>query len=84
MLKKILLPTIFLVLTYGFWVSPNCKTIAAGIAIFLFGMLSLEDGIRVFTGGGGGRERLLRLQMACRKRMLHSSCRHSDSTVFAQ
>lgn len=82
MLKKILLLTIFLVLAYGFWVSPNCKTIAAGIAIFLFGMLSLEDGIRVFTGGG--RERLLRLQMACRKRMLHSSCRHSDSTVFAQ
>jgi len=41
MLKKILLPTILLVLAYGFWVSPNFKAIAAGIAIFLFGMLSL-------------------------------------------
>ena len=35
MLRRILLPTILLVLAYGFWVSPNFKTIAAGIAIFL-------------------------------------------------
>jgi phosphate:Na+ symporter len=47
-----------LVLAYGFWVSPNIKTIAAGVAIFLFGMLSLEEGFRAFTGGG--LERLLR------------------------
>jgi len=58
MLKKILLPTILLVLAYGFWVSPNFKTIAAGIAIFLFGMLSLEQGFQSFTGGV--LERLLR------------------------
>ena len=58
MLKKILLPTILLVLAYGFWVSPNFKTIAAGIAIFLFGMLSLEQGFQAFTGGT--LERLLR------------------------
>ncbi len=51
MLKKILLPTIFLVLAYGFWVSPDFKEIAAGVAIFLFGMLSLEEGFRAFTGG---------------------------------
>ncbi len=51
MLRKILLPTIFLVLTYGFWVSPNFKQIAAGVAIFLFGMLALEQGFRTFTGG---------------------------------
>ncbi len=51
MLKKILLPTILLVLAYGFWVSPNFKAIAAGVAIFLFGMLSLEEGFRAFTGG---------------------------------
>ena len=57
-MKKILLPTILLVLAYGFWVSPNFKTIAAGIAIFLFGMLSLEQGFQAFTGGG--LERLLR------------------------
>jgi phosphate:Na+ symporter len=58
MMKKILLPTILLVLAYGFWVSPNFKTIAAGIAIFLFGMLSLEQGFQAFTGGT--LERLLR------------------------
>jgi phosphate:Na+ symporter len=51
MLKKILIPTIFLILGYGFWVSPNFKEIAAGVAIFLFGMLSLEEGFKAFTGG---------------------------------
>jgi phosphate:Na+ symporter len=58
LLKKIFLPTILLVLAYGFWVSPNVKLIAAGVAIFLFGMLSLEEGFRAFTGGG--LERMLR------------------------
>ncbi len=51
MLRKILLPTIFFVLAYGFWYSPDFKEIAAGVAIFLFGMLSLEEGFRAFTGG---------------------------------
>ena len=51
MLRKILLPTILLVLAYGFWVSPDFKEIAAGVAIFLFGMLFLEDGFKAFTGG---------------------------------
>ncbi len=36
---------------YGFWISPNFKEISAGVAIFLFGMLSLEQGFRAFTGG---------------------------------
>ncbi len=51
MLRKILLPTIFALLAYGFWASADFKEIAAGIAIFLFGMLSLEEGFRAFTGG---------------------------------
>lgn len=51
MLKRILLPTILLLLAYGFWVSPNFKEIAAGVAIFLFGMLALEEGFRAFSGG---------------------------------
>jgi len=51
MLRKILLPTIFLLLGYGFWVSTEFKTITAGVAIFLFGMLSLEEGFKFFTGG---------------------------------
>ncbi|MGB5727166.1 MAG: Na/Pi symporter [Thiogranum sp.] len=58
MLRKIFLPTILLILAYGFWVSPNVKMIAAGVAIFLFGMLSLEEGFRAFTGGT--LERMLR------------------------
>jgi len=51
MLKKILLPIIFSVLAYGFWMSPDFKEISAGVAIFLFGMLSLEEGFKAFTGG---------------------------------
>ena len=58
MLRKILLPSIFLILGFGFWVSPDFKTISAGVAIFMFGMLSLEEGFRAFTGGR--LERLLR------------------------
>ncbi len=51
MLNRILLPTIFIILSWGFWVSPDFKVIAAGVSIFLFGMLSLETGFKVFTGG---------------------------------
>lgn len=51
MIRKILLPTIFLLLTYGFWLSPDFKAITAGVAIFLFGMLALEEGFKAFTGG---------------------------------
>lgn len=59
MLRRILLPSIFLVLAWGFWVSPDFKEIAAGVAIFLFGMLSLEEGFKAFTGGV--LEKLLRV-----------------------
>ena len=51
MLRRIVLPVIFLVLAYGFWSSEEFKTVAAGVAIFLFGMLSLEEGFKTFTGG---------------------------------
>jgi len=51
MLRRIILPVIFAILVYGFWVSPDFKEIAAGVAIFLFGMLFLEEGFRAFTGG---------------------------------
>ena len=40
-----------ILLGYGFWISPNFKEITAGVAIFLFGMLSLEEGFRAFSGG---------------------------------
>lgn len=51
MLKKLLLPVVFLFLAGGFWLSADFKTISAGVAIFLFGMLSLEQGFSAFTGG---------------------------------
>ncbi|MEI6893566.1 MAG: Na/Pi symporter [Colwellia sp.] len=51
MFRKIFLLSIFIILTYGFWVSPDFKEIAAGVAIFLFGMISLEEGFKAFTGG---------------------------------
>jgi phosphate:Na+ symporter len=44
-------------LLLAFWFSPDAQEIAAGVAIFLFGMLMLEDGFKLF--GGGALERVL-------------------------
>ncbi|MCU4652988.1 Na/Pi cotransporter family protein [Roseibacterium sp. SDUM158016] len=51
------LPIIIGALLLTFWVSPDAQEIAAGVAIFLFGMLMLEDGFKLF--GGGALERVL-------------------------
>ncbi len=51
MIRKIILPTIVLILGYGFWISPNFKEVSAGVAVFLFGMLALEDGFKLLSGG---------------------------------
>ena len=51
MLRSFLLPLILLILAYGFWISPDFKEISAGVAIFLFGMLTLEEGFKSFSGG---------------------------------
>ena len=51
MLRNIFLPTILVILGYGFFISPDFKEISAGVAIFLFGMLTLEEGFKVFSGG---------------------------------
>ena len=51
MTRNALLLSIFAFLGYGFWISPDFKTIAAGVAIFLLGMLSLEKGFKSFSGG---------------------------------
>jgi len=40
-----------LFLGYLFWLNPLFQEIAAGLAIFLFGMIALEQGFRAFTGG---------------------------------
>lgn len=49
--KRALLPAIVCVLIFGFWLSPDFQEIAAGVAIFLFGMMMLEDGFNQFSGG---------------------------------
>lgn len=50
-MHKALLPIVIPLLSYGFWLSEEFKSIAAGVSIFLFGMLSLEQGFKAFTGG---------------------------------
>jgi phosphate:Na+ symporter len=50
-MHKALLLIVILLLSYGFWLSDEFKGIAAGVSIFLFGMLSLEQGFKAFTGG---------------------------------
>jgi phosphate:Na+ symporter len=51
MLGRIILPSVFLVLFYGFWVSSSFKDIAAGVSLFLFGMLCMEQGFKALSGG---------------------------------
>lgn len=50
-MPKILLAALLALLAYGFWLSPDFREIAAGIALFLLGMISLEKGFKVFSGG---------------------------------
>lgn len=52
MLRRILLPTIALVLVYGLWISGDFAEVASGVALFLFGMLCMEQGFKAFSGGG--------------------------------
>lgn len=40
-----------LLLAVAMWWSPDLKSIAAGLALFLLGMLSLDEGFKTFTGG---------------------------------
>lgn len=51
MLKRIFFPAILVVLAYGFAVSSSFSEIAAGVALFLFGMLCMEQGFKAFSGG---------------------------------
>jgi phosphate:Na+ symporter len=51
MLGRIFLPSLFLLLAYGFWASTSFKDIAAGVALFLFGMLCMEQGFKAYSGG---------------------------------
>lgn len=38
-------------LSYSFWLSPGWMELCAGLALFLFGMQCLEDGLRQVAGG---------------------------------
>ncbi|MEZ5470385.1 MAG: Na/Pi symporter [Marinicella sp.] len=51
LIKKMVLPLILILMGYAFWRSDNIEQIAAGIAIFLFGMLAIEDGFQKLSGG---------------------------------
>lgn len=51
MLGRVFLPSFVLLLCYGFWVSASFKDISAGVALFLFGMLCLEQGFKAYSGG---------------------------------
>ncbi|TNJ45309.1 Na/Pi cotransporter family protein [Tamlana fucoidanivorans] len=51
MLKKSIFFVGLVVLGIILYLNPNFRTISAGIAILLFGMVMLEEGFRVFTKG---------------------------------
>ena len=50
-MRRFLLPVAIGALVVAFWFSPDAQEIAAGVAIFLFGMIMLEDGFKLFSGG---------------------------------
>ncbi|WP_043739569.1 Na/Pi cotransporter family protein [Thioalkalivibrio nitratireducens] len=50
-MRRTLLPVTFVLLAWAFWASPHLSDVAAGVALFLFGMIALETGFKTFTGG---------------------------------
>ncbi len=51
MFRKTFFFGFLIVLAFALYFNPNFKTIAAGVAILLFGMILLEEGFRFFTKG---------------------------------
>ena len=51
MIRKVFFYGVLFVLAFALYFNPNFKTISAGIAILLFGMIMLEEGFKVFTKG---------------------------------
>lgn len=51
MIRRIFFISFLFVLAFALYSNPNFKTIAAGVAILLFGMILLEEGFKVFTKG---------------------------------
>lgn len=57
-MRRLPLIAALVLLGYAFWSSPTLSEIAAGAAVFLFGMMTLEQGLR--RAAGGTLENLLR------------------------
>lgn len=51
MIKKWIFLIVLVILGVVLFLNPNFKTIAAGVSILLFGMITLEEGFKVFTKG---------------------------------
>lgn len=51
MLKRIFFLSFLVLVAIILFFNPNFKTILAGVAILLFGMVMLEEGFKVFTKG---------------------------------
>ena len=51
MFKNLFLLITLLILGIAFWIVPNFREISTGIAILLFGMVSLENGFKSFAEG---------------------------------
>jgi len=51
LIKKIIYPVLLVALAYLLLSSEESKVIIAGIAIFLIGMIFMEDGFKFFSGG---------------------------------
>lgn len=51
MVRRIFFIGFLIVLAFLLYFNPNFKTIIAGVAILLFGMIMLEEGFKVFTKG---------------------------------
>lgn len=67
-MRHLTLPVALFALVLAFWFSPETQEIAAGVAIFLFGMRMLEDGFKLF--GTGALERVLQSATASTPRAL--------------
>lgn len=51
MIRKSLFYVFLIALAFALYFNPNFKTISAGVAILLFGMIMLEEGFKTFTKG---------------------------------
>lgn len=51
MLRKLTFPASLLLLAYFMWLGSSFMQLALGVSFFIFGMLCLEDGFKLFAGG---------------------------------